>query len=171
MSKSLTIDAARLELLLTELRLPAMKAMWSRIAEQSNKEGWPAARFLAVLAETEMADRVRRRIARNMADSDLPEGKTVDSFEFELVPMVSKDPGDGAHRRRQLAQGRRQSTAVRGTGGGKKSFGGNGRPWAGRERLAGALRAHHRSRAAAAKSPGAIWRSKARWPSSTNITC
>ena len=27
-----------------------------------------------------------------MADADLPEGKTIDSFEFELVPMVSKAP-------------------------------------------------------------------------------
>ena len=57
MSKSLTIDAARVELLLTELRLPAMKTMWSTIAAQSDKEGWPAARFLSQLAETEMADR------------------------------------------------------------------------------------------------------------------
>ena len=63
MSKSLTIDAARVELLLTELRLPAMKTMWTRIAEQSDKEGWPAARFLAALTETEMADRGRRRIS------------------------------------------------------------------------------------------------------------
>ena len=90
MSKSLTIDAARVELLLTELRLPAIKAMWTRIAAQSDKEGWPAARFLAALAEAEMADRGRRRIARHLADADLPEGKTIDSFEFELVPMVSK---------------------------------------------------------------------------------
>jgi DNA replication protein DnaC len=90
MSNSLTIDAARVELLLTELRLPAMKAMWSRIAEQSDKEGWPAARFLAVLTETEMVDRARRRIARHLADADLPEGKTIESFEFGLVPMVSK---------------------------------------------------------------------------------
>ena len=90
MSKSLTIDAARVELLLTELRLPAMKTMWTRIAEQSDKEGWPAARLLSALAETEMADRGRRRIARHLADADLPEAKTIDSFEFELVPMVSK---------------------------------------------------------------------------------
>ena len=89
MSKSLTINAARVELLLTELRLPAMKTMWSRIAAQSDKEGWPAARFLAALAEAEMADRGRRRIARHMADADLPEGKTIEAFEFELVPMVS----------------------------------------------------------------------------------
>jgi len=45
------IDAARIELLLTELRLPAIKLMWNKFAEQSDKEGWPAARFLAALAE------------------------------------------------------------------------------------------------------------------------
>ncbi len=57
MSRSPTIDAARLEIILTELRLPAMKAMWSDIAAQSDKEGWPASRFLAALTEQEMADR------------------------------------------------------------------------------------------------------------------
>jgi DNA replication protein DnaC len=90
MRRSPTIDAARLELMLTELRLPAMKAMWPEIAALSDKEGWPASRFLATLAEQEMADRSRRRIARNLAGSGLPDGKTVDRFEFELVPMVSK---------------------------------------------------------------------------------
>ena len=55
--RPLTVDAARVELLLTELRLPAMKAMWSQIAAQSDKEGWPAARFLSCLTEHEMADR------------------------------------------------------------------------------------------------------------------
>ena len=49
------VDAARIELLLTELRLPAAKAMWAKLAAQSDREGWPAARFLAVLAEHEMA--------------------------------------------------------------------------------------------------------------------
>jgi DNA replication protein DnaC len=90
MSKPLSIDSARVELLLTELRLPAMKAMWSQIAAQSDQEGWPAARFLAALTEVEMADRGRRRIARHMTDAELPEGKTIEAFEFELVPMVSK---------------------------------------------------------------------------------
>jgi len=31
------IDAARIELLLTELRLPAIKLMWNKFAEQSDK--------------------------------------------------------------------------------------------------------------------------------------
>ena len=47
------VDAARIELLLSDLRLPAIKLMWAKLAEQSDKEGWPAARFLAALAEHE----------------------------------------------------------------------------------------------------------------------
>src|SRR5437588_11183294 len=83
-------DAARIELLLAELRLPAVKQVWASLAEQSDKEGWPAARFLAALAEHEIADRGRRRIERHMAEARLPVGKTLDSFDFEVVPMVSK---------------------------------------------------------------------------------
>ncbi len=85
-----SIDAARLELLLTDLRLPAVKLMWKTLAEQSDKEGWPAARFLAALAEHEVAERGRRRIERQLAEARLPVGKTLASFDFEAVPMVSK---------------------------------------------------------------------------------
>src|SRR5215213_7245673 len=84
------IDAARIELLLSDLRLPAIKLMWAKFAEQSDKEGWPAARFLAALAEHEIADRGRRRIERHLAEAKLPPGKTIDTFDFEAVPVVSK---------------------------------------------------------------------------------
>lgn len=85
-----SIDAARVELLLTELRLPSVKAIWPKLAAQSDKEGWPAARFLAMLAEHEVADRARRRIERHMTEARLPAGKTLATFDFESVPMLSK---------------------------------------------------------------------------------
>ena len=84
------IDAARLALLLAELRLPAVKQVWADLAAQADKEGWPAARFLAALAEHEMAERSRRRIERHLAEARLPPGKTLDTFDFEAVPVVSK---------------------------------------------------------------------------------
>jgi DNA replication protein DnaC len=84
------LDAARIELLLSELCLPAIKSSWAKLAEQSDKEGWPAARFLAVLAEHEIAERGRRRIERHLAEARLPLGKTLSSFDFAAVPMVSK---------------------------------------------------------------------------------
>lgn len=60
----LGLDAARLSLQLNELRLPAIKVLWPQFGEQADKEGWPAAR--------------------------LPAGKTIDSFDFNAVPMISK---------------------------------------------------------------------------------
>lgn len=85
-----TIDVTRLTLLLTELRLPAIKQLWTSFAERSDKEGWPAARFLATLAEHEIAERDRRRIERHLAEAKLLPGKTLDNFDFAAVPMVSK---------------------------------------------------------------------------------
>jgi DNA replication protein DnaC len=84
------IDIARLKLILNDLRLPAIKENWPTIAEQSDKEGWPAARFLASLAEHEIAERDRRRIERHLAEARLLPGKTLDSFDFNVVPMISK---------------------------------------------------------------------------------
>lgn len=52
-------DTARVELLLSELRWPGVKAIWPKLAALSDKEGWPAARFLGALAEHEVADRSR----------------------------------------------------------------------------------------------------------------
>lgn len=83
-------DTARLSLLLNELRLPAMKLGWARFAEQADTEGWPAARFLATIAEHELAERDRRRIERHLAAARLLPGKTLDTFEFDAVPMISK---------------------------------------------------------------------------------
>src|SRR6202022_3188467 len=72
------------------LRLPAIKLLWAQFAEQADKEGWPAARFLTAIAEHELAERDRRRIERHLAEARLLPGKTLDTFAFEAVPMISK---------------------------------------------------------------------------------
>ncbi|MDH7974963.1 IS21-like element helper ATPase IstB [Sphingomonas sp. AR_OL41] len=84
------IDAERLTLVLNDLRLPAIKANWPGIAARADKEGWPAARFLAALAEHEIAERGRRRIERHLGEARLPPGKTLDGFAFDAVPMISR---------------------------------------------------------------------------------
>ena len=88
--KDFAHDPARLSLLLNELRLPAMKAIWQQFAERADKEGWPAERFLAAITEHELAERDCRRIQRHLAQARLLPGKTLDTFEFEAVPMISK---------------------------------------------------------------------------------
>ena len=89
MSK-ITADIARLLLLLHELRLPAISRLWQDIATRADKERWPATRFLAALAEFEIAERAKRRIERHLAEARLPPGKTLDNFDFLAVPMISK---------------------------------------------------------------------------------
>jgi DNA replication protein DnaC len=90
MKTNSTIDTAKLGILLNELRLPAIKLLWPKFAEQADKEGWPAARFLTTIAEHELAERDRRRIERHLAEAHLLPGKTLDTFEFEAVPMISR---------------------------------------------------------------------------------
>ena len=84
------VDTARLPLLLGELRLPAIAQAWPAMTERSDREGWPAARLLSVLAELEVAERARRRIERHLAEARLPPDKTLDSFDFAHVPMLSR---------------------------------------------------------------------------------
>lgn len=87
---SVTVDTAKLPVLLTSLRLPTFARLWPDITARADREGWPAARLLATLAELELADRHDRRIQRHLAEARLPPGKTLDSFDFAAVPMLSK---------------------------------------------------------------------------------
>jgi DNA replication protein DnaC len=75
---TISTDAARLQLLLGELRLPTIARLWPDLAATADRDGWPAARFLVALAE------------RHLVDARLPPGKTLDTFDFTAVPMVSK---------------------------------------------------------------------------------
>ena len=84
------IDAARLPVMLTMLRLPTIGRLWEAFAAQADKEGWGAARFLAALCEHELADRDQRRIARHLHQSGLPVGKTFATFDFAAVPTIRK---------------------------------------------------------------------------------
>ncbi|WP_230279794.1 IS21-like element helper ATPase IstB [Croceicoccus sp. Ery15] len=90
MSADPAIDAQRLSLMLNELRLPAIKHMWGDFAARADKEGWPAARFLAAVAEHEIAERDQRRMERHLKEAHLPAGKTLDTFAFDAVPMISR---------------------------------------------------------------------------------
>jgi DNA replication protein DnaC len=73
---AIEVDTTRLPLLLHDLRLPAIARLWPDFAERADKEGWPAARLLSVLAELEVAERGRRRVERPLIEARLPAGKT-----------------------------------------------------------------------------------------------
>ena len=90
MSDRFVVDPPQLDLLLKQLRLPTMRTLWRSFTERADREGWPAARLLAALASQEVTDRERRRFERHRAEAKLPPGKTLDNFDFTLVPAVSK---------------------------------------------------------------------------------
>lgn len=69
------IDIHTLPCMLTALRLPSFHKLWAEIAARADTEGWPAARFLAVLAEYELAERDMRRIRRHLNEAQLPPAK------------------------------------------------------------------------------------------------
>src|ERR1700733_4230619 len=83
-------DAGRLALMLNELRLPTISRLWPEFAERSDREGWQASRLLGALLEHELAERAKRRIECHRTESHLDPTKTLATFDFSMVPMVSK---------------------------------------------------------------------------------
>jgi len=84
------VDVHALPAMLTALRLPSFHRHWPTMAERADKEGWPAARFRAALAELEIAERETRRIRRHLIESRLPGGKTLATFDFKTLPSVPR---------------------------------------------------------------------------------
>lgn len=85
-----TTDTAKLPVMLSTLRLPTIARLWQDLGGRADREGWGAARFLATLCEHEIQERQTRRIARHLAEADLPAGKTLATFEFASVPSLRK---------------------------------------------------------------------------------
>ncbi len=85
-----TPEAARLALMLGELRLPTIARLWPEFAAHADRDGWPATRLLGALFEHELAERAKRRIQRHRDESHLDPSKTLATFDFGAVPMLSK---------------------------------------------------------------------------------
>lgn len=88
--KPVVVDAAEVDRMLKELRMPTMKSMWRPFADRAQREGWSHDRYLAHLADQELADRARRRFERHRAEAKLPPGKTLDNFDFGRLPGLSE---------------------------------------------------------------------------------
>jgi len=85
-----TNDVHKLPALLTSLGLPTMRQHWQAVTQQADREGWPTAQALALLAEYELAARETRRMQRNLKASRLPAGKTLATFELARLPEIGK---------------------------------------------------------------------------------
>lgn len=75
---------------LKALRLPSMSHSWQDVAAEATEHAWTHERFLGALCRLELAERSNRRLAAALRSARLPPGKRIDSFEFGLVPGLSR---------------------------------------------------------------------------------
>lgn len=69
------------------LRLPTVAQVVEETLARSQREDWSLEQSLLHLFEQELAGRQHRRIARLLSQSQLPEGKTLSTFDQKRLPL------------------------------------------------------------------------------------
>ena len=87
-------EADHVEMLLRSFHLSTMASLYEKAIEQAESQGWSHRQLLGYLCQSEATDRGQRRTQRLLADSGLPEGKTLGNLDEAQLP---------AKVRRQLA--------------------------------------------------------------------
>jgi len=80
--------AATIPVLLNQLRLSTMARLWETLLEDAEQDNWTPAQYLATLCEHEVNERYSRRIDRYTKESRLPVGKTLETFDFKMIPKL-----------------------------------------------------------------------------------
>ena len=80
------MSASSLPLLLRAMRLPTIAREHDEATRRAEAENWGYARFLSYLFEAEANDRLQRKIQRQLKESNLPAGKTLESLDDKKLP-------------------------------------------------------------------------------------
>ena len=75
---------------LKTLNLPTFLREYDKIARQCASEGVDHVRYLLRLAELELIDRERRMVERRIKAARFPVVKSLDSFDFKVIPSLNK---------------------------------------------------------------------------------
>jgi DNA replication protein DnaC len=73
-------------MLLRSFNLTTMSAQYEEVMRKAEKEGWSHRQVVRRLCEGEAVERAQRRTARLLAESGLPETKTLGSLDDALLP-------------------------------------------------------------------------------------
>lgn len=79
-----------LEEYLRRLRLPVVLARYPQVAKEAAQHGLPYEQFLVLLAEQELAQRDENMQRRRIGQAKFPVVKTLDQFDFSLVPALNR---------------------------------------------------------------------------------
>jgi DNA replication protein DnaC len=89
---SATVEAPELLLQhhLKRLKLPTVLREHQKLAHQCARENVDHVRYLARLIELELLDREARMIERRIKAAKFPAVKSLESFDFEVIPSLNK---------------------------------------------------------------------------------
>jgi DNA replication protein DnaC len=76
-----------LEMLFRQFKLPTMASQFAEMIEQAERDNWGYRKLLLQLCESESADRHERRQQRLLKQSELPQGKTLESLDDSKLPV------------------------------------------------------------------------------------
>lgn len=79
------MSASSLPILLRSMRLPTIAREYDAAIRRAEAEDWGYQRFLSYLFEAEANDRLQRKIQRQLKDSNLPIGKTLESLDAKIL--------------------------------------------------------------------------------------
>jgi DNA replication protein DnaC len=75
---------------LKKLRLPTFNSEYDKLARQCAAEGKDHVQYLLRLCELELIERERRMIERRIKAAKFPATKSLDSFDFKVMPSLNK---------------------------------------------------------------------------------
>lgn len=80
------MSVSTLQILIRSMRLPTIAREYEPAVRRAEAENWGYPRFLSYLFEIEASDRLQRKIQRQLKESNLPPGKTLESLEQDKLP-------------------------------------------------------------------------------------
>ena len=96
---------------LKRLKLPTFLQEYDKVARQCAAEGVDHVRYLLRLAELELIDRERRMVERRIKAARFPVIKSLDAFDFKVIPSLNKALMNGDSYRLNQSRRRQTSTA------------------------------------------------------------
>ena len=75
---------------LKKLRLPTFQSEYAKLARQCAAESKDHVQYLLRLCELELIERERRMIERRIKAAKFPATKSLDSFDFKVIPSLNK---------------------------------------------------------------------------------
>ncbi len=75
--------------LLKKLHLGVMQSNWEHLSLQAEQLHWPYGQYLATLCDMELSHKETKRIERFLKEAKLPQGKTLDGYDFTALSSIT----------------------------------------------------------------------------------